>query len=73
MYENFITYVMLPIVFGIMIAMSVYGSKKDVAERDYYIARTHQILHELRDSGCEHYDFSDWNGITAIVGVEKDD
>ena len=73
MYDKFLMYVILPIAFGIMIAIVVSGSKKNIAERNYYIARTHQILHELRNSGCEHYDFTDWNGIIAIVGVENND
>lgn len=66
-YDNFLMFIVLPIVLGVMIVAVIHGTKKDEAERDYYTARTHQIFHELKDSGCDHIDFSKW----VIDGVKE--
>ena len=66
MYEKFVWYILLPIAFGIMIALTVSGANKDVALRQYLTARTHQILHELENSGCEHIDFSEWSEVKEL-------
>lgn len=53
MYERFIYYIIIPIMLGILIAVVASGSKRDRAEAEYYVARTHKIIHELHEKGCE--------------------
>lgn len=59
MYDKFLYYILIPIMAGACVFLIIDGTKKNRAEELYYKVRTHQIIHELHEKGCEYTKFSE--------------